>query len=552
MRCALTAAGADEGKFLEQDSEGQFALLLRPIPSTMAKAGDAVRFGGLPRLPDDMEWPCQDNGLPTHFLAEIDLARLPSSHDGHQAVKIPRKGTLFVFAPMGEDGFHGDQKAQVLYTAKSVKRLAERDPPQGLPNLLDHGAMYMDEDGTTHAGRVLVRRHLDVLPFLSPQRLPFWHEMDGDFRGVEVDQDAIDTKADTAIREHETRLAAAFREARPLVGAKKPHAQLGTPKAIPKVFRERVATDETPSARAPIAWSFVYDWARFFYLNCLRLARAELFRALQDAQTANADPTPWLDRLIKNDGAFSVVDRIERSRDASLQNRPDAEPRSVTAPFDDQALRWLAIASEAKGELSPAQRTVFVEMLSDLSKRGREKDSDFNTHWVIKTFGEQDLEEEEEPTRLYPSGIRHLDELVPDTRIHLGMTLLAALDAYEFAGRLEQARDGAAVEASDDPRAQVARWDQRLLHADAKSAGSPDRFSAMFPGEPLQMFGQAKGTQNQAADYDISDRVLLMQIGDAEGLPLKLSGDVVMHLWIAPDDLAKGRFDTVETTVSMS
>lgn len=57
------------------------------------------RLGGLPQLPDDMDWPTSlSHGRPLHFLCQIDCAELPSI-DGH----LPACGMLFFFADDADD-----------------------------------------------------------------------------------------------------------------------------------------------------------------------------------------------------------------------------------------------------------------------------------------------------------------------------------------------------------------------------------------------------------------------------------------------------------------
>lgn len=99
----------------------------------------------------------------------------------------------------------------------------------------------------------------------------------------------------------------------------------------------------------------------------------------------------------------------------------------------------------------------------------------------------------------------------------------------------------------DDGLPQEDRWDLKLLNFDACSMAEPDRARAVLGTTPLQMFGRGDAVQN-AVDDHIGD-VLLMQIGEANGLPFDMPPDMVLHLWISPEDLATGNFDHVETTI---
>lgn len=65
-------------------------LLHRPYPPHAGPAGNS-KFGGLPRLPIHYEWPRTSDGIPLHFLAQIDCA------DIDFATPLPDRGVLFFF-----------------------------------------------------------------------------------------------------------------------------------------------------------------------------------------------------------------------------------------------------------------------------------------------------------------------------------------------------------------------------------------------------------------------------------------------------------------------
>src|ERR1051326_6856752 len=65
-----------------------------------------TKLGGLPTLPLEIEWPRQRQiNSPLHFLAQIDLSRLPRTPlDGSpNGPALPRSGMLFFFADMVEE-----------------------------------------------------------------------------------------------------------------------------------------------------------------------------------------------------------------------------------------------------------------------------------------------------------------------------------------------------------------------------------------------------------------------------------------------------------------
>lgn len=52
-------------------------------------------YGGLPRLPHSIEWPKDSDGRPFHFLAQLDLSRVPSYLSSSD---LPKEGHLAFFA----------------------------------------------------------------------------------------------------------------------------------------------------------------------------------------------------------------------------------------------------------------------------------------------------------------------------------------------------------------------------------------------------------------------------------------------------------------------
>jgi Domain of unknown function (DUF1963) len=89
-------------------------------------------LGGRPRLPDGIDWPLTSNGIPLHFLAQIDCAELPPTEG-----VLPQSGVLYFFARIDEDMIWGEGDPQddcrVLYEPLGTRELP---PPVDLPEVM--------------------------------------------------------------------------------------------------------------------------------------------------------------------------------------------------------------------------------------------------------------------------------------------------------------------------------------------------------------------------------------------------------------------------------
>lgn len=120
------------------DQQREAAIWLR---SQAGGTAGLTRLGGLPSLPSDLEWPRHgQSGTPLHFLAQVDLSRLPPLDGAAGAAALPRTGLLFFFADMVEEMLWGDNggpfaTTRVLFADRAG---AERAPPDDIPEIL-HG-----------------------------------------------------------------------------------------------------------------------------------------------------------------------------------------------------------------------------------------------------------------------------------------------------------------------------------------------------------------------------------------------------------------------------
>jgi hypothetical protein len=99
----------------QHDYLADAVALVRPYPPHREPAGRS-HIGGLPDLPIETAWPRAENGLPLHFLAQIDLAEMPWLPPA-----MPRQGTLLFFGAMGKDDYVSMDPggARVLFDARS-------------------------------------------------------------------------------------------------------------------------------------------------------------------------------------------------------------------------------------------------------------------------------------------------------------------------------------------------------------------------------------------------------------------------------------------------
>lgn len=106
--------------------ETKSVILLRQVP---IRYDDPARswLGGLPRMPDDIEWPRTEAGAPLQFVAQVCCADLPKEMWGGIG---PREGWLLLFVDcysMEADNHSGN--VQVLH----IRKLGpERDSPEDM------------------------------------------------------------------------------------------------------------------------------------------------------------------------------------------------------------------------------------------------------------------------------------------------------------------------------------------------------------------------------------------------------------------------------------
>jgi len=90
-------------------------------------------LGGLPHVPPEFFWPRDENEVPEHFIAQIDLASLqPDPITGARPPGLPSQGALLVF-------FGGLSASLHIINAPQMARAIRQKPPGDTPPLRQSG-----------------------------------------------------------------------------------------------------------------------------------------------------------------------------------------------------------------------------------------------------------------------------------------------------------------------------------------------------------------------------------------------------------------------------
>jgi len=111
----------------------------------------ATRFGGLPILNKDINWPCGKNFEPLGFLAQINLSDLPINPYG-----LPPKGLLLFFYDTENQpwGFHEDANSwAVLFTDLDLPLQLTANPTNSKQPVLPSNGVQLIEEFTIPAPR---------------------------------------------------------------------------------------------------------------------------------------------------------------------------------------------------------------------------------------------------------------------------------------------------------------------------------------------------------------------------------------------------------------
>lgn len=102
--------------------EAEIRAAVRPAVRLCARrtvGGTAVgasKLGGLPDLPDSLEWPTRDSA-PLAFIAQLNLAELAAQDPDH---RLPPAGWLYFFYDAVEQPWQGDMQTECHLASQGV------------------------------------------------------------------------------------------------------------------------------------------------------------------------------------------------------------------------------------------------------------------------------------------------------------------------------------------------------------------------------------------------------------------------------------------------
>ncbi len=107
--------------------------------------GSFTQIGGLPQLAPDITWPKhRETGLPLHFLAQINLAEVPTTPD---TTMLPRTGTLWFFVDLTDDSDGDTAEQRVLYHSECDPGWQRVRQTSDLPAIAEHVRRQANKQG---------------------------------------------------------------------------------------------------------------------------------------------------------------------------------------------------------------------------------------------------------------------------------------------------------------------------------------------------------------------------------------------------------------------
>lgn len=484
------------------------ALILRPAPTAETGAHTPHFAGGSPYMPEDMPWPEDPRWGPLSFLMQLDLSQVPRTvSNGTESLSVPQlpdHGTLYVFFE-GSNDFDGTPGVHLRYTPLGPEHFKPRGH-ENLPDLTKADPCFVDEDGVQTDTKVMRTFTLDPVPY--PQPHAYWPSPE------DWDEDE-----DDAAR---ARRGAVLKQ---VLGGRKaiPEPPVYRFPWLPQVSEWCANLDAGQCMDIPKDFPWRSDLVREIAKSLKTLAEPEhptmrhfnLMRVLWPGHDALCDS--WLTHMKFKHGTLSEDDAHAFTNwllwlDSPLDRIP------VLKPLTQDAV-----------ETARTQNKDFFSLVEKREKRGMFLKPD-----VLAAL--QDLEK---VAVLHTEDRR--DAVFPLLNVHtardtLRKTLHGVLqDTFErFVTRLPTDKD-----VGDTPPVLIehGRW----AHA-RKLDVKEDKLKI---DRVLQMFGD--GDEEPGPE----GHVLLLQLASDFGLPIHLHGSA-SQVWITPEDLAAGRFESALHVTEMS
>ncbi|WP_349854731.1 YwqG family protein [Bacteroides cellulosilyticus] len=135
-------AKTDDNDEIDEKTVCEFIEVLKPfkrkaIEISFASSEDAARtgcskYGGQPDVPEDFQWPLDNNNRPLSLLLQINCSDLtPIAPEDY----LPKSGHLYFFYELGEQNWEGAENSiRVIYIDTQHKELHRIDYPKTLAN----------------------------------------------------------------------------------------------------------------------------------------------------------------------------------------------------------------------------------------------------------------------------------------------------------------------------------------------------------------------------------------------------------------------------------
>ncbi|MEM1277546.1 MAG: DUF1963 domain-containing protein [Pseudomonadota bacterium] len=317
-----------------------------------------MQFGGLPRLPKDLDWPSPH----LHFVCSIDLGKLPrrleQAGQTFEMPVFPEQGTLFIFLRLEGDGLWDPGKLAVLYSPGPPEpELEEREPPEDILDLFFDYEYSLDPKEISPCGRMLKRHYAEIVPYLSYRaENPLWRTMDRYRTSPEE------------IYERDLAYAAQLKE----LGIDH-HVPLPKPIAAREPLYDKIPVGRQgffERGTFQWTWEYIFEWSKRVSvgLHELPAKHLEIEEITPDAHTL--DVLAALERRKAEIQAQQFIDRSPWiKQNPGLDAPPDPRLECVR-----QVEKWMQYSRHRQSQGMPmaeTDKTAFVTLLRNIQFNGR-------------------------------------------------------------------------------------------------------------------------------------------------------------------------------------